>query len=193
MKTTLQAAAALVLVFIVTAGCSGGSDKPKPTPTSHAPITDSAPYWCAVVPKKGLQAASGRPAADLEESSVPAPDATPTVPIRCSVGQTALQFERATGATAQRYFAQKPPVGSEPHTRRVPKELGEGAASGQGDQWHVYARFRCGKTTNLFTLSITGVAKGRDTDADLIALMRIAQQRYAQEAGCALAGSGADA
>ena len=146
-----------------------------------------------MVPRKGLQLATGRPSRGLTEDSVPAPDAAPTVPIRCSIQHTLLLFERATGATARRYFQQKPPVGSEPHTRRIPQRLGTGAAAGAGQQWHVYALFRCGKATNLFTLSISHVAEGRDTASDLIALMDIAQHRYAERAGCALARSGGDA
>lgn len=192
MRTQFRVAGLLVCILAMVSACSGNDD-PDPRPTNNGTITDGAPYWCQVVPKKGLATATGQGTGGLEETTVPlAGDDTP-VPGLCTVGSGLLKLERYTGDTARHRFAEKPPVGSEPHTQKIPDNLGKGASSGSGEQWHVYAMFRCGQTQNLFTLSISKVAKGRDTDADLITLMRIAQHRYAEQAGCTPAGSGADA
>lgn len=180
------AMAPALAVVLSNCSSSGSAAKPDPKPTTRAAIVDRAPYWCGIVPKSGLQVATGRSQQDLTENSVPAPDAAPTIPIRCSINQRLMLFERATGATARRYLAGKPPVGSEPHTRRIPQRLGTGAASGAGSQWHAYSYFRCGKITSLFTISIDQVARNRDTDADLIRLLDIAQHRYSGAAGCRL-------
>lgn len=188
MSRIPRAVLAVALAGLLAAGCSGGSDR---KPTGQADIADTGPYWCGVVPRTGLQAVTGQ--AGGQERSVPAPDATPAVPIRCSVDDGLLLFERASGATAAKYLKQKPPVGSEPHTKRIPSALGKGAAAGSDKQWHVYAYFRCGSTKNLFTLSVSDVAHGRDADADLIRLMGIAQHRYAAQAHCTLTGAGSAA
>jgi len=190
MPKSLTVTVALVAACVLASDCSSDPPDPKPKPTGEATIADTAPYWCGIVPKQGLQAVTGRSPDSLTESSVPAPDTASTVPIRCSIERTLMLFERATGPTAHRYLKEKPPAGSEPNTRRLPTSLGTGVAPGSDKQWHVYAYFGCGRTDNLFTLSVSGVAQGRDTDADLIRLMDIAQHRYAGAAGCDLSASG---
>jgi hypothetical protein len=193
MSRILSVAAAALASAALCTACSADSRSDDSKPNQQATIVDKAPYWCDIVPKNGLQATTGRPASGLTELSPPAPDATPTVPIRCSVERSLLLFERASGSTAARYLKEKPPIGSEPHTRRISKRLGTGAAAGSGQLWHVYAYFHCGTTAALFTLSISDVAKDRDTDADLIRLMEIAQHRYADAAGCTVEPSGQSA
>jgi hypothetical protein len=178
-----------LLVAVVLAGstgCHGHPQPPPPAPQAPArPLVDTAPYWCRLAPQAGVWQVTGATPATVVETHQPTRSG---VDIDCGAnsiasGKLVVGVDVLSGRLAQREAGQ---TLAKTRLRPLPKSLGDAWSEQDGDEWSGYALFRCGATAYWLLLYLNPIPAQPDARADLVAMMGIAQRRWASLARCTL-------
>ncbi|WP_433439898.1 hypothetical protein [Nonomuraea sp. CA-141351] len=156
-------------------------------------VVDSAPYICKLVPEQAFRVVSGATGSLVEKTSGNdesgecwAPDTTPR-PLE-------IGWLQVGDGTSQEHLDFLMDGRRDIYRRHggvtLPAELGDGMAAHVTDSplddqpYRVSAKFRCGGKERMIDIFLAQVGRGRDAMKDLIALMRIAQERYGKLYDC---------
>lgn len=155
------------------------------------PVTDSAPYWCELVPMKAFQNVTGI-AGDLVEhwSAHRADSGSCLVRDQNQYGPLAVGWltDDAKKKVAGRMEKIRTSIRND-NPKRLPSRLGFGfSAYAPGEleskPYVAAVAFRCGGRELSIDISLRRISAGRDATKDLTDLMRIAQRRFGELYDC---------
>jgi hypothetical protein len=193
------AAIASALCVVAAGSCESAGKETRPTGSPSVatprpggslrsgPVTDSAPYWCDLVPRRALTQVSGL-SADLSE--IRNAGATKDSSI-CGVrdkeryGPLVVQWNVTGGRDEIAAWIKD--VESD-HPTALPAPLGSGfIVYSQGESRLPYftaSAFSCGTRDSWIEIFVRSVSSGRDATRDLTDLMRVAQGRFGKLHRC---------
>jgi hypothetical protein len=177
---------AWIAAGVVSLAACHGAPRPDPTPPPGA-VTDTAPYWCQLVPRTALWQVTGVAPSQVVEN-LRSKDAAPDNDLECTAqlaGDFGLLVEIDSGRFAtQVAFQQLRPGRLALST--LPADLGLARARHNGPQWFGFALYYCGRSPHLALISLQQVVADRDPLTELAALLTIAERRWAAMAKCTL-------
>ncbi|MFC5825241.1 hypothetical protein [Nonomuraea insulae] len=148
-------------------------------------MSDSGPYWCDVIPQQAVRLISGL-SIPLEESK----DGVPTTHGGCLLRN---EYTRFSLNWSIRGGDEALDLAHENFGRRrladLPPDLGKGlVAYTEGEPrtgpYVAFMLFRCGDERPWMGIDFSEVGKDRNVVTDLIALLRIARDRYGEIHQC---------
>lgn len=188
-KRTLSTILGALLALTLTSGCSKQNEHPTPplaTATADPrPVSDSGPYWCDVIPQQAVRLISGL-SIPLEENKDGVPATHGGCLLRNEYTRFSLNWSIRGGDEAL-------DLAHENFGRRrladLPPDLGKGlVAYTEGEPrtgpYVAFMLFRCGDKRPWMGIDFSEVAKDRNVVTDLIALLRIARDRYGEIHQC---------
>jgi hypothetical protein len=170
--------------------CSSNQSKSPgfkpPLITNAAPIRNSPPYWCDLVPQEAFLTITGISGKIYESRDgwlsynglclvyqVP-----PIAPLGVSWARNGIEIVQRQEERYRRFGLTS-----------LHRELGTGFSVNAPDPmggrpYYVIATFRCGDISPWLSIDLARVAYGRNATQDLSDLMRIAESRFGELHGC---------
>ena len=184
-------AVSLALITLLTmTRCGDAPESGSPqadAKTDSSPVTGASPYWCELVSREDLRLVTGVVSA-LEEQRSGWLEEKGGCLVRDSgpAGPLGLRWSRSGGReVVDRQRKKYVEYGPE----RLPRELGNGflvhAPSHADDRpYYVVSTFRCGRHDPWLRIDVGEIQEERSYREDLVALMRIAEERFGVLHGC---------
>jgi hypothetical protein len=178
-----------LLATVVLAGSIGCHNRRQPPPSTAQPaarpLVETGPYWCRILPQAAVWQVTGTIPHSVTETDLPR---GPGDEIYCYAdaapnGTQVLGVDVLSGRLAQREAGQ---TLAKTRIKPLPKSLGDAWSEQDGDEWSGYALFRCGATAYWLLLYLNPIPAKPDARADLVAMMGIAERRWASLATCTL-------
>ncbi len=184
----LTAVRRILLYSLLAALTVNACTSSKHSKVSSEPAVGTAPYWCQLFSREGVERITGIPSETMSE----------TWELnkvyggygRCAAGSPkhllVLDMDLNYGSAAQEdsyeTLTQKANRGA---TTRLPTTLGTGYVNNLGDnEFSVYSLFRCGTTPYWIGATITREPSSRNIVTDGTALMTFAQKRLGEIRKC---------
>jgi hypothetical protein len=167
-------------------GCHGRPPPPSPAPQPPVrPLTEAGPYLCRVVPQTAVWQVTGDVPGSVTETNQPRStgDEIYCYAHAAPSGRLVLGVDVLSGRLAQGEAYQ---TLAKTRIKPLPKSLGDAWSEQDGDEWSGYALFRCGATAYWLLLYLNPIPAKPDARADLVAMMGIAERRWASLAKCTL-------
>jgi hypothetical protein len=186
MKQHILRSVALSHVVTLTAfsivACSPG---PTHKTVVVRPVTETAPYWCQLIPQQAVRDVTGITEPLTQENDIRPTDSVSA----CEVGskeKLPLEVELALSAEAQ--LRETKEFSHNKSQMELPSNLGRAIFRTAPDapNFAISSAFHCGGKLTWLSIVIRPVRSGRDPRADLPALLSIAEKRYAELARCGI-------
>jgi hypothetical protein len=173
--------AAATCFSLVSSACSPTPSKKKEVDLS--PVTDVAPYWCQLIPTNAVPRLTAVSQGLRQDQDV---DIHNTL-TNCQVGNdTELPLQVQLGLDGEARFQEKDEFEHSRSEARLSPDLGHAIfrTAPEAPSYMTASAFHCGKRLVWIRITIRPVIQGRDPKKDLPELLRIAENRYADLAGC---------
>lgn len=188
-RGTMRSSLTLASILFAALACDSASDHAPPAPSPSSPdlrpIRNTAPYLCDLIPEAEFRRVTGvRGPMEANMNGDPSNNGLCLAHRQTGRPPLGIQWdfdegERILGGLEQDYMDNNP--------HKLPSDLGRGFATTHDIRPrtnYVIALFRCGKKRPWMGIDFVPVVRGRDAVQDMIAFMRIAQQRFGEIHKC---------
>lgn len=185
-KVCIKVTLGTLLALALSSGCTQESPRPVPKPTVDTRVvTNVGPYWCDIIPQQAVRIVTGL-TIPLSEDKWGVPTTHGQCLLRNEYPRFSINWSVRGGTEAldlaQENFGRR-------RLASLPTDLGKGLiAHTEGEPrtgpYVAFMLFRCGDKRPWMGIDFSEVAKNRNVVTDLIALLRVARDRYGEIHEC---------